>query len=127
MMVCCDDSSEPYYSKILSISNASDTFTVLLFSPGSISDKLKLYYFLIYCLISSDRSWLSHVEIMLSFPSYYLFLGQFVFGDFLSDRFLLAHVTGMSALLQIFGWDDQYHHFLIPVRYCCTVSTKSCR
>ena len=46
---------------------------------------------------------------------------------FSSDHYLLEHVTGVSALLQRFGWDDQSHYFLVPVSYCCTVSTKSCR
>ena len=45
----------------------------------------------------------------------------------LSDRSLLAHVTGVSALLQYFGWDDQSRYFLVPVSYRCTVSTRSCR
>ena len=44
-----------------------------------------------------------------------------------SDRSRLAHVTGVSALLQRFGWDDQSRYFLVPVRYRCTVSTRSRR
>ena len=42
----------------------------------------------------------------------------------LTDRSLLAHVNGVSALLQRFGWDDQYLYFLVQVSYCCTVSTR---
>ena len=30
----------------------------------------------------------------------------------LSDCYLLEHVTGVSALLQRFGWDDQSHYFI---------------
>ena len=46
---------------------------------------------------------------------------------FLSDRYLSAHVTGVSALLQRFWWDDQYSYFRVPVSYRCNVSTRSCR
>ena len=46
---------------------------------------------------------------------------------FSSDRSLLAHVTGVSTLLQQFGWDDQSCYYLVSVSYRCTVSTRSCR
>ena len=46
---------------------------------------------------------------------------------FSSYRFLLAHVTGLSALLQLFGWGDQSRYFIVLVRYWCTVSTQSGR
>ena len=44
-----------------------------------------------------------------------------------SDSYLLANVTGMSDLLQLFGWDDQSQYFIVPVIYRCTFSTRSCR
>ena len=40
---------------------------------------------------------------------------------------LLAHVTGVSTLLQRFGWDYQYRYFLVLVSYRYTVSTWSLR
>ena len=46
---------------------------------------------------------------------------------FLSDCYLLSHVTGVYALLQRFGWDYQSRYFIVPVRYLCTVSTRSFR
>ena len=44
---------------------------------------------------------------------------------FLSDHSMLAHVTGVSSLLQRFSWDYQYFYFLVPVNYHCAVSTRS--
>ena len=49
------------------------------------------------------------------------------FTTFLSDCSLFAHVTGVSALVQQLMWEDQSCYFLVPVSFCCTVSTRSGR
>ena len=82
-----------------------------------------------------DRSWLyflfldwylrSHGEIVLAF--HFCFCIDIRSMTLSSDHSLLAQVTGVSALLPHFGWDDQSHYFLVPVRYRCTVSTWSRR
>ena len=79
MIIFCDELSNPNYSKIFSISSASDTFTIflfsyfsLIFSPGSISNELKLYYYLIYCTLLSIKYWWSHEEIVHTFLSSFL-------------------------------------------------------
>ena len=46
---------------------------------------------------------------------------------FLYNRYLLARMTGVSALLRRFGSDDQSHYFLVTVKYHCTVITRSRR
>ena len=155
---------------MFSISSASDTFTIflfsyfsLIFSPRSISNELKLYYYLIYCTLLSIKYWWSHEEIVHTFLSSFLsftlldlfqinlsyiitlptalsrqlnicrhirrqclplfillcfmFLDWSSFGDFSSNISLLAHLTGVSALIQRFGWDDQYCYFIVPVSY----------
>ena len=76
--------------------------------PFNIGDPMRrscIPFFLLFCLMLLD--WSS-------------------FGDFSSNISLLAHLTGVSALIQRFGWDDQSRYFLVPVSYCCTVITKSC-
>ena len=59
----------------------------------------------------------------LPFFSYWVNLHSITF---LSDRSLLANMTGVSALLQRFGWDDQSRYFLVPVSYGCTIRTRWC-
>ena len=63
-------------------------------------------------------------RLWLPFFSYWFNLHYMVF---LSDRSLLAHITGVSSLLQYFGWDDQSLYFIVPVSYWCTISTRSHR
>ena len=60
----------------------------------------------------------------LSFFSDWVYLCSMAFS---SDCSLLEHVTGVSALLQRFGWDDQSCYFLVLASYHCTVSTLSRR
>ena len=77
--------------------------------PFNIGDPMRrscIPFFLLFCLMLLD--WSS-------------------FGDFSSDISLLAHLTGVSALIQRFGWDDQYCYFIVPVSYWFTVRTQSCR
>ena len=60
---------------------------------------------------------------------------QYIFSDwvdpcsmkFLSDCYLLSHVTGVSALIQRSWWDDQPRYFLVLVSYAYTISTRSRR
>ena len=126
MMGCCAKLSNPDYSKILSISSASDTLTILILSQ----DLFKIDLLNIKVLSSAFQSawsWLAHVEIVLTFISSFLFLCQYLFDDFFSYWYQLVHVTGVSTPFQHFGWDDQSRYFLVPIRYCCTFSTQNCR
>ena len=73
----------------------------------------------------TDRSWWEHKETVLAFI--FCFWVDLSSTTLLSDCFLLEHVTGVSALLRHFGKDDQSRYFLVPFRYCYTISTRSCR
>ena len=167
MMVCCAESSNPEYSKILSIANVSETFTILLFSSflsfflldifqinlnysfilsttiyrqidlrsrtrrfclpffsvsgsifwGTQKDRACLYF-----LFLDQSSW-AHKEIVIAFLFYFWI--DLCLMMLLSDFSLLEHVTGVSDLLQRFGWNDHSCYFLILVSYFCTISTQS--
>ena len=72
-----------------------------------------------------DQSLWAHEEIVLAFLFFFWIGIRLV--TLLSDCSLLSHVTDMSTLLQRFRWDHQSRYFLVPVIYCCTVSTQSRR
>ena len=136
MMGQCAESLKPKYSNILLISGASYTFTVSVFSPFlsfSVLDQFQInlaiiLFYLLHFLVSSifigtrgDRDLLSFL-----FPILCLWINLSLV-TLSSDFSLLEHLTGMYALLQRLGWDNQCHYYLVPVRYFCTVSTRSCR
>ena len=82
-------------------------------------DRACLYFYFL------DRSSWAHEDIVLDFI--FLFWFDLRSMTFYSDCSLLEHATGVSSLLQLLWWDDQYRYFLVPFSYHCTVSTKSCR
>ena len=86
---------------------------------GKQVDRACLYF------LFMDLSLWAHEEIIIAF----LFCLWINISSvtLLSDCFLLAHMTDVSALLQLFGWDDQSRYFFIPVSHWCTVSTRSGR
>ena len=60
-------------------------------------------------------------RLCLPFVSNYVNIHSMMF---LSDSYLLSHVTIVSALLQRFGWDDQSCYFLGPVSISILSSPK---
>ena len=80
-MVCCDESSNPDYSKILSIPSASDTFTIFLlsiFTPFlsfSLLDWFQInlnYNFILSTALSCQIDVRRHTN-RLCLPSFFLF------------------------------------------------------
>ena len=60
-------------------------------------------------------SWWAHEEIMIAFILCFWIYPRSM--TLLSDCSLLAHMTVVSILIQIFGWDDQSLYFLVPNIY----------
>ena len=79
------------------------------------------------CLSFLFLDWCSwaHKEIVIEFLFCFWINLRLVM--LLPDFPLLTHVTGMSSLLQRFGWDNQSRFSLVLVRYRCTIITLSSR
>ena len=122
------------YSKILSISIATEMFTILIFPPFlsfSLLDQfhINLNYITILstelsCQIDLRKQTRIYCLPLFLFSIFCFYINLRLMMLFL-DCSLLAHVTGVSTLLQLLRWDDQSRYFLVLVSYICTISTRS--